>query len=957
MFRLFSSIILATTCNLFANPTLVHDDDLLNTKIYKLENGLTVYLSENKLNPNFYAEIAVRCGSVHDPKDATGIAHYLEHLMFKGTKKLGTSDFAKEEKILTRIAELFETHKKENDTEIRKQLYAEINKLSQQAAEFAITNEMDRLYNILGATNVNAHTSFDETVYKVALPSNRLEQWAMLESDRFKQPIFRLFHTELETVYEEKNRSNDNGNNLVFNALMKGVYPNFPYGNTILGAPKHLKSPSITQLYDHYAKYYSPDNMAIIISGDIDTGKTLQLIEKYFSKLERSDLKRETLSASITEFDNVKRIKVPFQGEELISMAYKTVPHTHEDSSALEMFDMLMDNSIVGLINLNLVQKQKVRNAGAWPFQLNHGGSQHFYAYPREGQTLEDLETLINSQIELVKEGKFDEALLDAIRSDLKKQEELSFESNEGRVASMRDAFINKHAWSHVVQRHSRYANVSKSDIIHVANKYFNNNYVVIHRVKGDANIEAVEKPQIDPIPVNTEELSDYATEIIEKEILAIAPSYIQEGKQYQLTKKENGVQFISVTNPVNNIFSIAWHFPEGKFTNGKLGVALEVLALSGTDTLSAEELKKQWYNLGVDMAYGNSETTSYIKLIGPEKSFEAATKLLYQWVDTFSFDQQVLENVVADIKVETQDLANNPGSIVHAMARYRRYGNNSIYHKALPFSKLDALSKKDIKQTIQSLFKQQHTVSYVGKKSPEAWQSAISINEKLTPAPTLAKRELVKEEEAVSIHFFHRDMAQAHIWIESLAGTYDASDEPASKVFNEYFSGGMSGVVFQELREARGLAYDASGFTSTPNRIGGDFVNVGRIGCQADKTIEALTTFIELFDKVPNEQNRFDEAKNSLTLRSTTNRVEFRDVAETLMYWQRRGIKGNLNQLVLKGIRTTELTDLQQFHSDHIKGKRKRVSIVGDRTKIDMEALKKLGPVTEVTKEMLFSM
>lgn len=941
-----------------AQSQLVHDDDLLNAKVYQLENGLTVYLTENNLSPRFYAEIAVRCGSYHDPADATGLAHYLEHLMFKGSKKIGTTNFEEESKVLSKITELFEQHKAEDDAQKRKEIYAKINATSQEAAKFAIANEMDKLYKSLGGSNINAHTSFDETVYKVNLPSNRLRQWAMIESERFSNPIFRLFHTELETVYEEKNRSNDKGNNLVFNAAMKGLYPDHRYGNTILGAEEHLKNPSISQLYSHYAKYYVPENMAIIISGDIDTQTTLKVIEDAFGKLAPSATPlapiEEKLASAPSE---IKHIELPFQGEESVSMAFKTVPNGHEDMPALQMLDMLLDNSVVGLLEVNLIQGKKVRNAGSWPLFLNQGGSQHFYVYPRAGQSLDELEGLILSQIELLKKGEFEESMLEPIRFDLLKSDELSFETNAGRVAALRDSFLELQPWSEAVQKHARFASVTKEDIVRVAKKYFNHPYVTVHRVKGDPVISQIDKPQIDPIEMNPVDQSPYSDELTSLEVNAIAPVFIEENAQYIKSTLANGMEFITTKNPINNIFNLTWHFPVGTFTVKELSTAISVLESSGTDKLSPIELKNLWYKLGSSASFNTQERSTSVTLTGPEHSYDESVKLFYEWVKHFSFDQSTLQKIIEDTKQSKADSRSNPNSIVHAMARFRRYGDQSVYRLALSDADLDKLTEVDMKRTIDSLFTTPHTIAYTGKKSAAIWQDSLTIASDLTKAKEETPRAITEVTDPVSIYFLHREMSQAQVWIESIPGEWDESDRAEATLFNGYFSGGMSSIVFQELREARGLAYSANAFISTPRRKNGSFVTVGTIGCQADKAVEAINTFNELFEQIPDNQERFDRSKSSLVQKADANRIPFRSIASTLMAWKRMGVEGNMNKISLEQIQGTSLEDVQKFHTDHIKGKPKRISIVGDRNKVDLDALRKLGTLKEVTAEDIFTL
>ena len=226
--------------------------DPLKAQIFQLDNGLTVYLTENHETPRFYAEIAVRAGSKHDPADHTGLAHYLEHLLFKGNQNMGTTDYAKEKLFLDRITELYEQHSKETDPEKRAAIYAEINKAALRAADYSIPNEIDKLFNAMGGTAVNAHTWHEETVYKVNLPANRMEQWAAIESQRYVDPVFRLFHTELETVYEEKNRSMDNKDRIASYAMMKAMYKKHPYGQQhTIGTVEHLKNPSLKVIYEY----------------------------------------------------------------------------------------------------------------------------------------------------------------------------------------------------------------------------------------------------------------------------------------------------------------------------------------------------------------------------------------------------------------------------------------------------------------------------------------------------------------------------------------------------------------------------------------------------------------------------------------------------------------------------------------------------------------------------------
>src|SRR5437870_11028661 len=292
--------------------------DPMAVRIYELDNGLKVYLTENHETPRFEAQIAVRAGSKNDPPESTGLAHYLEHMLFKGTTRIGTLDYEKEKPHLDGILELYEQHFHQTDPDKRKTIYAEINQESQRAAQFEIANEMDKLYKAMGEEGLNAHTYHEETVYQVNLPANRLEQWAIIESERFQHPVFRLFQPELEIVYEEKNRTLDNKEAIIEFAVNKLLFKKHPYGQqTTIGEVEHLKNPSLKNMYEYYQKHYVPGNMAIVISGDIEPRRTMKFIDKYFSAWNAKPVPPQR-SRSEEPLRGAERVTAKYKGEEYV---------------------------------------------------------------------------------------------------------------------------------------------------------------------------------------------------------------------------------------------------------------------------------------------------------------------------------------------------------------------------------------------------------------------------------------------------------------------------------------------------------------------------------------------------------------------------------------------------------------------------------------------------------------
>ena len=210
---------------------------------------------QNKLKPVIETRIVVGTGSKYDPSDNTGLAHYLEHMMFKGNEKIGTVNWEAEKPYIEEITNLYEEHKKAKTEKEKNAIYAKIDKLSYEAAKYAAPNELDVIVKSMGGKKYNAFTNNDETVYVLEIPSNELEKWIELERTRFGGLVLRLFHTELETVYEEFNQNQDNDFFWVINDINKRLYSGHPYGEkTTIGRAEDLKNPSMTAIMDFYNK-------------------------------------------------------------------------------------------------------------------------------------------------------------------------------------------------------------------------------------------------------------------------------------------------------------------------------------------------------------------------------------------------------------------------------------------------------------------------------------------------------------------------------------------------------------------------------------------------------------------------------------------------------------------------------------------------------------------------------
>ena len=937
-------------------------DDPMQTSIYQLENGLTVYLTENREEPRFYAETTIRAGSVNDPDDLTGMAHYMEHMLFKGTSRIGTVDYAKEKVHLDKIEALYEQHFVETDSTKRKEIYAQINAEVQEAVQYAIPNEIDRLFTAMGERALNAGTSQEFIYYRVDLPANRLEQWAKVEAERFREPVFRLFQTELETVYEEMNmRVIDNKGALIRNAVNRLLFKNHPYGRPIIGTVEDLKNPSIRRMYDFYNTYYVPNNMALILSGDIDIQKTIEVIDAEFSGWEAKKLPKPRKWKE-KKIKTVERDTVYYPGEEYVLLAFRTAPSTHKDTEALQLFDMILDNAAAGLINLNLNQQQKVRQAGS--YTTSHGlnndyGAQYLWGIPKEGQSLEEVEQLLLAQIEQIKQGGFEEWLIPAIVTDFKKSLKQQLEGNGSRAGMLRESFLAREDWNHSRRKIERMEKVRKKDVVKAAKKYFKDGYIAGYRLDGPAEIPPVDKPELDKIDIDASRQSEFFQQIASMPYEEIDPVYIVPGRDFTKKAVRDGVDLYYSRNPLNDLFSFSISVDVGTLADNRIRVAANLMDKSGTPNISAEELKKEWYKLGTDFGIGAGDQQTTISISGLDENFAASLALLVEFINGPTAADATLTDLIGIVLKNREDAVKDHRTIHQALYRYNRFGDMAYYRRIISNDKLQQLTKEELHGLISGLMGYEQTLSYTGSLPADQVLMILAdsypLAEELQAPPPYHVMD-IRRPEQTEIYFFDKEMAQAQVRLDFGDITYSEYLTPSVELYNEYFYGGMAGIVFQELREARALAYSAWAWYFSAGRKEDYNMMSGYIGTQADKTIDAVDAFVDILDNLPVSPERFAAAQHALVSKFRTERLGFRQVLGAVRQWEKQELPIDPRSWRFDEIQKADLDRVLQFHAEHIQNRPKLISIVGDRNKIDMESLARHGKIVELTIDDLFA-
>ncbi|MDD5302342.1 MAG: insulinase family protein [Elusimicrobia bacterium] len=928
-------------------------DDAMGVSIHRLANGLTVYLSPNKGAPRVSARIAVRAGSKNDPADSTGMAHYLEHMLFKGTARLGTLDYEKERPQLERIRALYEDLFKTKDESARAKIYKEIDAANGLASAYAVPNEFDRFYKSIGAEGLNAFTSDEQTVYVVSIPANRLEAWAKVEAERFKSPVFRLFQTEIETVYEEKNRSMDNAERIIGDEVENRLFKIHPYGQQpTLGSIEHLKNPSLAKMYAFYDRWYAPNNMAIALSGDFDRAKMLELIRKNFEAWTPHplpDLPKWALPRPKGE----EKYEVKYEAEQKVELAWLTVPHSHPDADALEVMDMIVDNSAAGLFNLRLNQAQKVKASGSYPSMRNDAGSWTIWALPKKGQTPEEAEALLLEAVDALKAGDFSEDDVAAVITNFELGEKASLESNESRVGLMAGSFIAVEPWERATGRLDRIRKITKADVVRVANKYLGPDRIAVYRRDAKPEIPKISKPAFTHVAIDPSRESAFMKEILALPAPPLDPRWLVSGRDYQITPIEGG-RLYTAKNPYNDLFTLSFYYERGSRTERELCAAVDLLTLAGAGPLSADEFKKKLFALGTSLSYSCGEQATAVHLSGLDRNLWASLELMAQRFDYTNIEPGTLPKMIEVELGAREDEKKDPGSVHYALGQLAARGRENSVLKRLTNAEFKALKEKHLKALIRDFMLHPARVAYVGNRSPREIGKLLGTGRRLGPVPARVPLQLLRPS-APRVLFTHRDMVQAQVGLFAADETFDPEHAVDYDFYSQYMGGDMSSVIFQEVRESRALAYSASGGHTAVALKGDDTQLWGRLGCQADKTPEAVKLMESLFQDFPASEKRFRETAKSIEESYRTSPVPFRWIPSTVIGWEDQGLAGGDPgpKRFERSLKYT-LPELQAF-AQRFKTKPLTVWILGHRDRVGLDQLKTLGALEEKPLDALF--
>ena len=941
-----------------------YPNDPLNVREYTLDNGLKVFMSVYKDAPKVQTYIAVRAGSRNDPHETTGLAHYLEHMMFKGTQKLGTTDWEKEKVLIQKIEDLFEAYRMFDDPTTRAAIYHKIDSLSYEASKIAVANEYDKAMTAIGSTGTNAFTSNDYTMYVENIPNNQIETWCEIQADRFQNLVLRLFHTELETIYEEKNMSLTKDNRKVNDAMFAALFPHHPYGNqTTLGSQEHLKNPSMRNIRNFVATYYVPNNICISMAGDFDPDEAIKIIDKYWGNMKPGNVPELKFEREKPITSVITKAVSGLDAENTVRAYRLDSGNGSHDAMLADLLESVLNNGKCGLIDLNINQQQRCMGAYAGTYTLNDYGAFMFGGQPIQGQTLEQVQALFDEQIALVKQGKFDDWMLEAAINNMKLAIMKRAESNNSRASQMAYAFVEHRSWGDVCNEVNELSKITKKEIVDFANRLFkDNNYVIINKLKGEPEpILKVSKPPITPIEVGRDKESAFLKEIKARQVKPIEPVFVDFSKDLTKSKLKNGAEVLYVQNTENKTFNLVYRFDFG-YRAGQTGktfdLAADVLEYLGTSKHTPEQLQQEFYKLACNYSVSVGTENINVSISGLSENMTKAMALMDEILCEAQPNEQALQLLVARILKGRENAKHNQQSCFRALGNYGVYGSDSPSLDQLSEAQLKSMTCNQLTDALHSLMSYKHRVLYYGPESLDNFKALANqythpMNKK-APANKKITPKAVNEN---TVYFVDYNANQTYMREHFRGEKFNTKNEAVMDVFNEYFGGSMNAIVFQEMREKRSLAYSAQSYYATPGDKDGYFTNAAIIATQNDKLIDAMNAFNELFDQMPEAPANFQMAKDAQISAIRTARTTKMGIINSYLYYERMGFnpKKNHAKMLFEAYPNVTMQDIVNFNHKYIRGQKKVYMCLGKEADMDFNALAKFGKVKKLKLEDIF--
>ncbi|MBN1958243.1 MAG: insulinase family protein [Desulfuromonadales bacterium] len=464
-----------------------------NVKEHQLANGASLLMVERRDSPTVAAYISFRVGAVNETSSERGTAHLLEHMLFKGTKTLGTTDYAQEKRLIDQCEALGrKIDELKNDPHADPQelqrLHARLAEMQEKHRRFVVKDEFSRIYAENGGVGYNAFTGKDQTTYLINLPANKLELWAAIESDRLQNAVFREFYTERDVVREERRRSYEtNPDGLLYETLLATAYKVHPYRDPIIGWESDIENLSPDKIRSFFSKYYTPVNMVITLVGDFDSTEAIALVEKYFGRLAPGVPVPRVVDKEPPQRSE-RRVAIDFDAEPRLMIAFHkpTMPH-HDDYVFDIIMQVLTDGRTSRLYRSLVVEQELASDVGVF----GAPGSRYdnlmvLSLTPRHTCSCSDVEQAVYKELDRLKTEPLSNSEIDKARKQITTSMLRGLKNNSGLARTLSSYHVLGD-WRYLVDYEKKLKTVSAEDIMAVAKRYLHaDNRTVVSLSKGE---------------------------------------------------------------------------------------------------------------------------------------------------------------------------------------------------------------------------------------------------------------------------------------------------------------------------------------------------------------------------------------------------------------------------------------------------------------------------------------
>ena len=951
--------IVITTALLLSSLFVLFSKNPLSVKEYRLSNGLTVWLNEDNSQPKIIGSIIVKAGAKDSPN--TGVAHYFEHILFKGTDKIGTINYAEEKIWLDSISEKYDELARLSDPEKRLEIQKEINDLSIKAAEYVIPNEFNKLISQYGGTGLNAGTSWDYTMYFNTFTPQYMKQWCEINSERLINPVFRMFQSELETVYEEKNMYADMLGSQAVEKTIEQFFKPHPYQYPIIGSTENLKNPRLSEMEEFFKTYYVAGNMGLVLSGDFDTEEVLPLLEATFGKIQKGSVEKPAIEMPAPiegRVDLKAKIPIPFvRGNALL---WRGVPSNHPDEIALSLaISFLSNENKTGLLD-KLTIDGKLMMSAAIPLSMNDAGAIAVIAIPNiPFQTYGSAQKLLFGALDKIKSGDISDEMFQSLKLEQERKHLLDLESLDTRNQKIIEVFAKGMTWSEYLKQTEKIKSITKQDVIDIANKYFSDNYFDVKKKTGKYPNAKISKPPFKPIEaVNKEQESDYSKWLETLGSSEFTPRYLDfENDGPSVSLGDNRLVNLYYTpNDMNNVFSLTMNFEIGSRQLPTLSPLVSYLNYLGTDKQSVDQFNEELQQLGSTLNFNVHSTHFTISVSGFDDTFEETFKLVSYFLTNLKPDKSKLKKLTKEKKLEDKATRKSPDELSKALTEKVKFDKESEYLTRLSLKELKQVSGEQFISDLQKALSTEANFHYSGTLSQDQVAKIITQNFSINKINLNSDNPDFKEGIAYSqpkVFFYNDSKATQSIVQAYILGPIQNSnyDKNLAQLFNTYFGSGMSSLMFQEIREFRSLAYRAnSSVENPPVKLNDKAMRFNLfLSTQADKTTDAIQAVESLLAEMPLSEKRLKAAKESMINQAQSAYPNFRQKTQRVALYKRQGYSEDPNELLVENVSEMKLQDLEDFYTKNIQGKTVVYIVVGNKKKIDMKQLEKIGEVEEM--------